>query len=105
MATTTQKISAELYATVAAHKNIANVFFSKESKYYFNAFAVNEKQKDGSTKAVLYARTKDVTTPVTGQTIGATTVTGIPETIIVETISRADLLKMTPEAAVPAKSN
>ena len=99
MATPTRKISAELYETVLAHEHIKNVYFSKENKYYFNAFIVNEIQKDGSTKPVLYARTKNVTTPVPGKTIGDTTVVGIPGTAITETITRATILATKPEAA------
>jgi hypothetical protein len=100
-----RKITEALYNTVSAHKNIANVYFTKDNKYYYNAFTVNEKQKDGSTKPVLYARTKDITTPVQGQTLGETTTIGIPETAIVETISRADLLKMTPEPPAQVATN
>jgi len=97
-----QSISAELYNTVSAKKNIKNIYFTQSGAFYFNAFTVNEKQKDGSTKPVLYARTKDVKTPVPGQTLGEVIVVGIPETAITETITRTALLAMKPEALVAA---
>lgn len=105
MATPPQKISAGLFETVSTHPHIANVYFTADGKYYFNAFTVAEKQKDGSTQNVLYARTKQVTNPVTGQTIGNTTTVGVPHTAITQTLTRAALLALTPEPPAPPKEN
>ena len=97
-----QTISTALYKAVSGKKNIQNVYFTKTGEFYFNAFTVNEKQKDGSTKPVLYARTKEIKTAVPGQTLATVTTVGVAETAITETITRAALLAMKPEAPVVA---
>jgi len=97
-----QTISAALYNTVSKNKNIQNIYFTASGAFYFNAFTVNEKQKDGSTKPVLFARTKEIKTAVPGQTLAAVTIAGVPQTAITETLTRAALLALKPEAPVVA---
>ena len=97
-----QTISAALYNTVSKKAGIKNIYFTKSGDYYFNAFTVNELQKDGSTKPALYARTTELKKAVPGQTLGTVTVVGVPETAITETIARTALLAMKPEPAVEA---
>ncbi len=57
---------------------------------------------DEAGKKVKYARTFDVVVSKPGLTVGEKVKKGVPETLIVETIKRDDILKLTPEAIPPA---
>lgn len=98
------KISEELKATIAAHPHIQDVHFTATGEHFFNT---HEHKEKGAKAAKTYGRLKLEAVHVGNEgdrKIYKNQNVPVPETEIVETVSREDILKAKTDAELKAEA-